>query len=80
MPEGEARLLRFRPGRRILGGYHNRCLRNFGRLPQQPEFPGEAPDALSQSMTTRLTFTDYDAYAEAVRDAAVTLRICAMEC
>ena len=28
---------------------------------------------------TRLFFTDYDAYAEAVRDAAVSLRICAME-
>lgn len=28
---------------------------------------------------TRLTFTEYDAYTEAVRDASVNLRLCAME-
>jgi hypothetical protein len=28
---------------------------------------------------TRLTFTEYDAYAEAVRDVSMTMRMCSRE-
>ncbi len=79
MAEGKARLLHFRPGRGILSGYSNPCLCNFGQLPQQPELSSEALDTLRQTMTTRLTFTDYDAFAEAVRDASMTFRPTSLE-
>lgn len=54
--------------------WRTQWLRNFGQLPLGPR-TRDTSLAASERTMTRLTFTEYDAYAEAVRDVSVTMRM-----